>query len=115
MRTILLRTSKAEGHLMDYRVLNGFKRVFGAAKKKPKIGDPRDPNGSDAAPERAQTDQGLRTERSRTDQALAERQDALNEEADLVVHRARENADAIVVAARDMADDALDPATTPAG
>jgi signal transduction histidine kinase len=99
---------------MDYRVLNGFKRVFGAIQK-PEIRAPRDPDGGNAAPERTQTDQGLRTERSRTDRALAERQVAINDEADLVIHRARKNADAIVVAARDMADDALDPATAPAG
>jgi signal transduction histidine kinase len=99
---------------MDYRVLDGFKRVFGATKR-PETRDPRARNDANAAPERAQTDQGLRMERSRTDQALAERQEAINEEADLVVHRARENADAVMVAARDMADDVLDPATTPAG
>jgi signal transduction histidine kinase len=102
---------------MDHRVLNGFKRVFGATKEpaSPRIRAARDLDGSNAAPERTQTDQGLRKERSRTDQALAERQAAINEEADLVIDRARKNADAIVVAARDMADDALDPATTPAG
>ncbi len=82
--------------------------------KKPAIGDSRARDGSNAAPERTQTDQGLRTERSRTDQAMAQRQVAINEEADLVIHRARKNADAIMVAARDMADDERDPATTPA-
>ncbi len=101
---------------MDYRVLNGFKKVFGAkGLASPGIRTPRAPDGGNAAPERAQTDQGLRTERSRTDQALADRQVAINEDADLVIHRARKNADAIVVAARDLADDALDPATAQAG
>ena len=112
-----------------YRFYFGLKKLFGATKdqRSPLNGVPRTLDGNTiapesaqadrdcAAPERAQTDQGLRSERNRTDEALAERQEAINEEADLVIHRARENADAVVVAARDVADGVLDPAKTPAG
>jgi signal transduction histidine kinase len=63
-----------------------------------------------AAPERQQTDKGLRVERERTDEALAEREATVEEDADLVVQRARQEADAVLVAARDKADQAPDAA-----
>ena len=78
------------------------------------VGVPRMPDGNNATPERAQTDQGLRKERSSTDQALADRQEVVDEKADLVIHHAREAADAVVSAAREVADEAQDTATTPA-
>lgn len=55
------------------------------------------------SPERAQTDESLRTEREEADKALLEIQ-AVEKSADQVIDRARENADAVVSAARDEAD-----------
>lgn len=112
-----LRAPRRRKKSMSDRVQDGYKKGSGATKEQegPGTRDPGPLDGRNTAPERARTDQGLRTERSRTDEALAERQETINEQADLVIHRARQNADAVVVAARDMADDVLDQATTSAG
>jgi signal transduction histidine kinase len=69
-------------------------------------------DGKKSTPERARTDESLRTERERTDQALVDRQVAIEDDADLVVQRARENADAVLIAARDRADHQLDQTRT---
>ena len=95
-----------------YRIPDSLKKLYGTTKQQWRRAlDPWMLDGRNDAPERAQTDQSLRTERSRADEALAEKQVAVEGEADRVVHRARENADAVVEAARDKADQALDPAT----
>jgi signal transduction histidine kinase len=60
--------------------------------------------GQKPSPERARTDESLRTEREKTDGALTDRQETIDETADEVVRRARETADAVVFAAREKAD-----------
>ena len=101
----------------SYRLHDGLKRLFGTTKDQwGRLADlPRMLDRNSGAPERAQTDEGLRKERSSTDQALADRQEAVYGQADLVIHRARETADAVVTAAREIADEGQDTATTPAG
>jgi signal transduction histidine kinase len=98
--------------MSSYRLHEGFKRLFGITRVQKEQAAPVPPalDGKHAAPERAQTDQGLRKERNRTDHALAERQVAVDEAADLVIQNARETADAVMTAARDVADRGPDPA-----
>ncbi len=59
-------------------------------------------------PERAQTDESLRTERENADRALAERRAVVERDADELIDRARENADAVLLEARDKADDQIE-------
>lgn len=61
-------------------------------------------------PERAQTDESLRTERKNTDHVLEERRTDTEETADGIVERAREQADAVLDTARDKADVKLEAA-----
>jgi signal transduction histidine kinase len=63
-------------------------------------------------PERANTDDSLRTERVNTDRVLAETRARREDTADEVVERAREDADAVLSAAREKADAALEAAVT---
>ena len=62
-------------------------------------------DGTKHRPERAETDESLRTERAGTDRALAEQQAAIERHADVLLHRARQAADAVLSTARDRADD----------
>ncbi|MDQ6891764.1 MAG: ATP-binding protein [Acidobacteriota bacterium] len=64
-------------------------------------------------PERAQTDESLRTERENRDERQLERLAATEEEADDAVHKAREQADAVLDAARDRVDQQLETALPP--
>lgn len=59
-------------------------------------------------PERAQTDESLRTERQSVDHAIVERRTDLEESADDLVARAREQADVVLDAAREKADHKMD-------
>lgn len=60
------------------------------------------------SPERAHTNESLRTEREKTDRALSDRH-AAEANADSVVETARQNADAVLAAARDKADERAAP------
>ncbi|MFL6233515.1 MAG: ATP-binding protein [Thermoanaerobaculia bacterium] len=64
-------------------------------------------------PERAETDESLRSERKKTDQSLLANQEALERDADIVVDRAREIADVVLSEARDKADLDLDQKESP--
>lgn len=68
------------------------------------------PEATKPRPERARTDESLRTERKNTDKALAEKQAVIEESADHLVERARVQADAVLEKARDKADDKLETA-----
>ncbi len=69
--------------------------------------------GPKPMPERAQTDESLRTERENADRVMAARLATLEEDAEKVVLLARENADAVLVAARDKADEHLEATHEP--
>lgn len=64
-------------------------------------------DAKESSPERALTDESLRTERQNTDRALADNTTMLEEDADEVVRLARDNADAVLVEAREKADQHL--------
>jgi signal transduction histidine kinase len=64
--------------------------------------------GTEASPEREQTDESLRIERENTDRALALSKHAVEQDADDVVQRARNHADAILGEAREKADQRQD-------
>jgi signal transduction histidine kinase len=55
-------------------------------------------------PERAQTDESLRTEREKADDAIGEGLSAIDETADAVIEKARSRADSVLAAARAEAD-----------
>jgi signal transduction histidine kinase len=61
----------------------------------------------DDRPERALTDESLRTERQKADRALADDMSIVEEDADEVVRVARDNADAVLLVAREKADEHL--------
>jgi signal transduction histidine kinase len=71
-------------------------------------------DGKKPSPERARTDESLRTERENTDRVLLERQALVEDDADQVLESARKNADAVLVVARDKADQRLDESAPPA-
>lgn len=67
-------------------------------------------SGNDLSPERARTNESLRTEREKTDQAVAAKQRDVAKHADAVVERARDNADQVLSLARENADTVLEAA-----
>ena len=91
------------------RVQENWRKVSGTTKQA--LGElARSSYEALRAPERARTNESLRTEREKTDRAVAARQENVTKHADAVVDRARNNADEVLSLARENADTVLEVA-----